>query len=93
MFQHSSAGRLDLFSNRLAHPQWRWSLRVGSRPIPPGGPAGQAQFNQKAKRVSTDRVEWVNAAQTEAEIEALRKCVNRGMPYGTERYKSWLRSD
>jgi putative transposase len=35
-----------------------------------------------------DWVEWVNAAQTEAEIEALRKCVNRGTPYGTEIWKT-----
>ena len=35
-------------------------------------------------------VEWVNAAQTEAEIEALRKCVNRGMPYGTETWKTQI---
>jgi hypothetical protein len=34
-----------------------------------------------------DRVEWVNAAQTEAEIEALRRCVNRGTPYGTDTWK------
>jgi len=34
------------------------------------------------------RVEWVNGAQTEAEIEALRKCVNRGTPYGTETWKT-----
>jgi REP-associated tyrosine transposase len=33
-------------------------------------------------------VEWVNAAQTETEIEALRKCVNRGTPYGTENWKT-----
>jgi putative transposase len=34
-----------------------------------------------------DRIEWVNAAQTEMEIEALRKCVNRGTPRGTENSK------
>jgi putative transposase len=33
-------------------------------------------------------VEWVNTAQTEGEIEALRKCVNRGTPYGTETWKT-----
>ena len=30
---------------------------------------------------------WVNAAQTEAETETLRNCVNRGTPYGTETWK------
>jgi hypothetical protein len=78
---------LDLFSNCLTRPQVRWALRVGSRPIPSGRPAGQAQSSQQEKRVSTDRVEWVNAAQTEAEIEALRKCVNRGTPYDMETWK------
>jgi putative transposase len=32
----------------------------------------------------------VNAAQTESEIEALRKCVNRGTPYGTETWKTQI---
>ena len=27
---------------------------------------------------------WVNAAQTEAELTALRRCVQRGQPYGSE---------
>jgi hypothetical protein len=31
-----------------------------------------------------DWVDWVNAAQTEAEIEALRKCVNRSTAFGSE---------
>jgi hypothetical protein len=30
-----------------------------------------------------DWIEWVNAAQAEMEIEALRKCVNRGTSSGT----------
>jgi hypothetical protein len=34
-----------------------------------------------------DWVEWVNAAQTEGEIEALRKCDNRATHYGTENWK------
>jgi putative transposase len=37
-----------------------------------------------------DRLEnwlaWVNEAQTDAEVEALRMCVNRGTPYGS---KNW----
>jgi putative transposase len=37
-----------------------------------------------------DWVEWVNAAQNDAEIEALRKCVNRGTPYGTETWKTQI---
>jgi REP-associated tyrosine transposase len=30
----------------------------------------------------------VNAAQTQAELEALRKCVNRGTAYGSEVWKT-----
>ena len=37
-------------------------------------------------------VEWVNAAQTAAEIEALRSCVNRGTPYGSEGWKTRIAS-
>jgi REP-associated tyrosine transposase len=33
-------------------------------------------------------VDCVNGAQTEAEIESLRKCVNRGTPYGSEAWKT-----
>jgi putative transposase len=39
---------------------------------------------------AADWVEWVNAAQTEAEIEALRRCVNRGTPYGTETWQTQI---
>ncbi len=38
--------------------------------------------------IPADWVGWVNAAQTEAELEALRKCVNRGTPYGSEGWKT-----
>ncbi len=37
--------------------------------------------------IPADWIEWVNAAQTQVEIEALRTCVNRGTPYGTEIWK------
>ena len=35
-----------------------------------------------------DWIGWVNAGQTVAEIDALRKCVNRGTPYGSEVWKT-----
>jgi len=35
-------------------------------------------------------VDWVNGAQTDAEIEALRRCVNRGTPYGSENWKTQI---
>ncbi len=37
--------------------------------------------------MAANYLEWVTAAQTEAEIEALRKRVNRGTLYGTETWK------
>ena len=33
-----------------------------------------------------DWLDWVNQPQSEAELAALRKCIERGMPYGNE---SW----
>ena len=39
---------------------------------------------------AADWVEWVNAVQSEAEIEALRRCVNRGTPYGTETWQTQI---
>ena len=35
---------------------------------------------------SKDWLDWVNQPQSEAELAALRKCIERGMPYGNE---SW----
>jgi putative transposase len=35
---------------------------------------------------SVDWLNWVNQPQSEAELAALRKCIERGMPYGSE---SW----
>ena len=33
---------------------------------------------------------WVNEAQTDAELEALRKCVNRSTPYGSENWTAQI---
>ena len=41
-------------------------------------------------RPASTSVQWVNAAQTEAEIEALRRYVNRGTPYGTETWQTQI---
>src|SRR5262249_12848097 len=35
-----------------------------------------------------DWLRWVNRAQTPGELEALRRCVQRGQPFGSE---SWVR--
>jgi putative transposase len=37
-----------------------------------------------------DWVGWVNESQTDAEVEALRRCVNRGAPYGSENWTNQI---
>ena len=37
-----------------------------------------------------DWVGWVNEAQTDAEVEALRKCVNRGTLYGSQNWTTQI---
>jgi putative transposase len=32
-------------------------------------------------------LDWVNRPQSEAELAALRKCIERGMPYGNETWQ------
>lgn len=35
-------------------------------------------------------VDWVNRTQTDNEVAALRRCVNRGTPYGSENWKNQI---
>jgi hypothetical protein len=35
----------------------------------------------------TDWIDWVNGQRTAAELDGLRKCVNRGAPYGSEGWR------
>ena len=37
-----------------------------------------------------DWVNWVNKPQTQAEVQALRRCVNRGTPYGSENWTTQI---
>jgi REP-associated tyrosine transposase len=37
-----------------------------------------------------DWVNWVNEPQTQAEVQALRRCVNRGTPYGSENWTTQI---
>jgi putative transposase len=37
-----------------------------------------------------DWVNWVNKPQTQAEVQALRRCVNRGTPYGSENWTAQI---
>lgn len=61
--------------------QWRWSSlcpgrNVSNREILSAWPLARP----------VDWVELVNEPQTEAELAALRHCVNRGTPYGEKRW-------
>jgi putative transposase len=59
--------------------EWRWCsaavLRGKDRP---------AMLDPGPVPRSRDWLEWVNQPQTEAELAALRKCIERGTPYGSE---------
>jgi putative transposase len=37
-----------------------------------------------------DWVNWVNKPQTQAEVQAMRRCVNRGTPYGSENWTTQI---
>jgi putative transposase len=68
----------------LRAEEWRWSSlwrrTVGPRP----GTAWLAEWPVPQPR---HWVEWVNAAETEAELEDVRRCVTRGRPFGSE---AWI---
>jgi putative transposase len=63
--------------------EWRWSscwLRQH------GTPEMQQMLSAWPLPLPTDWVSLVNQAQTEAEVAAIRRCVSRGQPFGTERW-------
>lgn len=60
---------------------WRWS----SAAVLHGGTHAAMLDTGPAPR-STDWLDWVNQPQSEAELAALRQCVEHGTPYGSE---SW----
>lgn len=60
---------------------WRWS----SAAVLHGGTHAAMLDAGPAPR-STDWLDWVNQPQSEAELAALRQCVEHGTPYGSE---SW----
>jgi len=64
---------------------WRWSSlwgRIG------GGPNQQQLLSDWPVPFPNDWCEFVNQPQTEAEVDAIRRCVARGQPYGGE---DWVR--
>ncbi len=61
--------------------EWRWSsLWRRSK----GGRQGRAWLSAWPLAPPRNWVRWANEPQTDTELEALRKCVARGQPYGTE---------
>jgi putative transposase len=64
--------------------QWRWgSLWVRDHPTP----ATEKLLSAWPLERLAGWVKWVNAAQTAGEEEALRRCLQRGQPFGSE---SWI---
>lgn len=59
---------------------WRWcSLRRHG----PGGQTGPSWLSAWPVAEPSDWLAWVNRPQTAAELEAVRRCVVRGQPFGT----------
>jgi putative transposase len=63
--------------------RWRWGS-LGQREHEPG--PGRGTLSEWPVAVGGDWLGEVNRAQTEAELEALRRSVRRGQPYGEERW-------
>jgi putative transposase len=60
--------------------EWPWSSAGCWRP----GAMRPAYLTAGPVRRPRDWLEWVNRAVTAAELEAVRRCVNRGSPYGSD---------
>jgi putative transposase len=58
---------------------WRWSSLWRREH---GDAEAEALLSAWPLAAPRDWVRWVNAAQTSAELEALRRCVARGQPFG-----------
>jgi REP-associated tyrosine transposase len=65
--------------------RWTWSSlaqRTGNHP-----PKWLLPTRQWPVEPPADWTAWVDRAETAAELKALRECVNRGRPYGDERWE------
>ena len=65
--------------------RWPWSSLAKRGTKAP--PAWLLPMNRWPVEPRKDWIAWVNRAQTEAELDALRLCVKRGRPYGEERWQ------
>lgn len=65
---------------------WPWS---SAAPVPPELTRGEAPLSLHKGPVArpADWLAWVNQACTPAELESLRRSVNRGQPYGQEAWR------
>jgi len=64
---------------------WRW-CSLWRRTS--GDAAAQALLSAWPVRMPQDWTYWINQPQNEAEVEALRRCVRRGRPFGTDEWVS-----
>ena len=67
--------------------QWRWGSAWARRQNRAEAPLWLAEPSDPA--LPRQWRAWVNKPQTEAEVAAIRHCIRRGTPYGTDR---WMRS-
>lgn len=65
---------------------WRWSSLWRRMH---GGENAQVLLSEWPVPCPWHWLEWVNEPQTQAEVDALRRCVRRGQPFGSE---TWVRS-
>ena len=66
---------------------WRWGSLDWRRAARPPIPVAESPI-----LLPEDWLEWVNQPQTEAELDALRKCLNRQRAYGDARWVKQLKS-
>ncbi len=72
-------------SNLARHARnWPWSAAAKRREKKP--PAWLLPTIDWPVDVPSDWEKWVDRAETAAELEALRRCVKRGQPYGDDRW-------
>jgi len=64
---------------------WRWGSLAQRRGV---GSAGAPELAEGPIPWPRGWAAWVNEAQNEAEFAALRRCIERGQPYGDE---SWVK--
>ena len=63
--------------------QWRWSSLWRRLH---GTPQQRSVLSDWPMPLPRDWLAWLNRAETEAELQALRRSVNRGRPYGSDQW-------